>query len=352
MHETKASNMSLASEPTLMFQEAAEAGAAVARMCAANAATFTALGRRLRAAPPTLVITCARGSSDHAATYAKYLIETRTGIPVASAAPSVASVYAAPAAAGHALCIAISQSGRSPDLLASVAAQHAAGAHVVALVNDTTSPLAQIADTVIALSAGVERSVAATKSYISALAALAALVAEWTEDETLRHAVAGLPDALARAWALDWSSVGTALHNATNLFVIGRGLGLGVAQEAALKLKETCGLHAEAFSAAEVRHGPMAIVGAGFPILAFATSDEIGNDVRAVVADFAERGAVASLADARADGAGTPPAHAANPAIEPILMIQSFYRMADALSRARGYNPDTPSHLSKVTRTL
>ncbi|MBP2274950.1 MULTISPECIES: SIS domain-containing protein [Sphingomonas] len=340
------------SGPTLMFQEAAEAGAAVARMLAANGPAFAALGAKLRAAPPAVIVTCARGSSDHAATYGKYLIETRTGIPVASAAPSVASVYAAPAVQGHALCIAISQSGRSPDLLATVAAQKAAGAHVVALVNDATSPLADTADTVIALSAGVERSVAATKSYIASLAALAALVAEWAEDDTLRRAVMGLPDALARSWALDWGSVGASLQDATNLFVIGRGIGLAVAQEAALKLKETCGLHAEAFSSAEVRHGPMAIVGSGFPIIAFATSDVIGDDVRAVAADFAARGARVSLADARVDGAGDPPALTADPAIEPILMIQSFYRMADALSRARGYNPDAPSHLSKVTRTL
>ena len=352
MHDTISTTVPPVSGPTLMFQEAAEAGAAVARMLAANGPAFAALGAKLRAAPPAVIVTCARGSSDHAATYGKYLIETRTGIPVASAAPSVASVYAAPAVQGHALCIAISQSGRSPDLLATVAAQKAAGAHVVALVNDATSPLAETADTVIALSAGVERSVAATKSYIASLAALAALVAEWTEDDTLRRAVAGLPDALARSWALDWSGVGASLQEATNLFVIGRGLGLAVAQEAALKLKETCGLHAEAFSSAEVRHGPMAIVGSGFPIVAFATSDVIGDDVRAVAAEFAARGAIVSLADARADGAGTPTALAANPAIEPILMIQSFYRMADALSRARGYNPDAPSHLSKVTRTL
>lgn len=352
MHDTISTTASPVSHPTLMFQEAAEAGAAVARMLAANADAFVALGAKLRAAPPAVIVTCARGSSDHAATYAKYLIETRTGIPVASAAPSVASVYATPAIPGHALCIAISQSGRSPDLLATVAAQKAAGAQVVAFVNDATSPLADTADTVIALSAGTERSVAATKSYIASLAALAAFVAAWSEDDKLRRAVVGLPEALARSWALDWGSVGASLQDANNLFVIGRGLGLAVAQEAALKLKETCGLHAEAFSSAEVRHGPMAIVGAGFPIIAFATSDVIGDDVRAVAADFAARGARVSLADARADGAASPPALAADPAVEPILMIQSFYRMADALSRARGYNPDAPSHLSKVTRTL
>lgn len=344
MHETKSPQPAGA---TLMFQEAADAGNAVARMLAANAETFATLGARLRDAPPAVVVTCARGSSDHAATFGKYLIETCLGVPVASAAPSVASVYHAPAAAGRALCIAISQSGRSSDLLSTVAAQQAAGGHVVALVNDVESPLAQMADTLVPLSAGVERSVAATKSYIAALAALAALVAAWREDAALQDAVARLPETLAHAWTLDWSEAAAMLRPATNLFVIGRGLGLGIAQEAALKLKETCGLHAEAFSAAEVRHGPMAIVGAGFPILAFATSDRAGDDVRAVAAEFAARGANVVLCDA----AAVPALHG-HPAIEPILMIQRCYRMVDALARARGYDPDAPSHLSKVTITL
>ncbi|WP_277978751.1 SIS domain-containing protein [Sphingomonas phyllosphaerae] len=337
---------------TLMHAEAAEAGAAVARLLEANRATLAALGERLRAAPPAVVVTCARGSSDHAATYGKYLIETFVGVPVASAAPSVASVYAADVASSGALCIAISQSGRSPDLLASVAAQKAAGAHVVALVNDTTSPLAEAADTLVPLMAGPERSVAATKSYIAALAALALLTAEWSQDAALTKALDRLPERLGAAWALDWSGVVALLRDASNLFVIGRGLGFGVAQEAALKLKETCALHAEAFSSAEVRHGPMAIVNAGFPLIAFATSDQAGDGVREAAAEFARRDARVALADAAQDGAGSPAALRDHPALEPVLMIQSFYRMANALSVARGLDPDSPRHLSKVTKTL
>ncbi len=340
-------------DQTLMFAEAGESAAAVARMIAANRATLQSLAQELRATPPAVVVTCARGSSDHAATYGKYLIETAVGVPVASAAPSVASVYESAVKTPVApLCIAISQSGRSPDLLATVAAQKAAGARIVALVNDATSPLAEAADTLVPLMAGPEKSVAATKSYITALAALALLVAEWADDDALRDAVARLPDRLATAWSLDWSDVVTMLTDASNLFVIGRGLGFGVAQEAALKLKETCALHAEAFSAAEVRHGPMAIVNEGFPLLAFATSDSAGDGVREAAAEFAGRGARVALADALADGASHPPALADHPAIEPILTIQSFYRMANALSVARGLDPDSPRHLSKVTRTL
>ena len=345
----------LTAEATLMYREAAESGEAVARLLAANADTIATLGARLRASPPAVVVTCARGSSDHAAVYGKYLIWTRTGIPVAPAAPSIVSLYDTKFAAQNTLCIAISQSGRSPDLLATVAALKAGGAHVVALVNDESSPLAAAADTLIALKAGPERSVAATKSYICALAALAAITAEWTDDNDLRAAVAALPADLARAWALDWSAAVAPLRNATNLFVIARGPGFGIANEAALKMKETCALHAESFSSAEVRHGPMQLVEDGFPLLALATSDAAGDGVRDAAAEFSGRGARVLLADARLDGRHgdtTLPALVAHPAIEPILMIQSFYKLVNALSVARGFDPDAPSHLAKVTRTL
>ena len=334
---------------TLMEQEAGDAAGGVARMLEANRDAFATIARRLRASPPAAVVTCARGSSDHAATYAKYLIETMTGTPTASAALSIASLYDAPAVAGNRLCLAISQSGKSPDLLAAVEQQRDAGAFVVALVNAEGSPLAILADVVIPLSAGVERSVAATKSYIASLAAIAALVAAWAEDAMLEDALAALPAQLERAFALDWSPAVVAFRGATNLFVLGRGYGLGVAQEAALKFKETSGLHAESFSAAEVRHGPMAIVGAAFHVLALGGTDRAAAGVREVADEFRGRGAAVLLAD---PAGGDLPAIAAHPAIEPILLIQSFYRMASALALARGHNPDSPPHLNKVTETL
>lgn len=342
-------NAAVDGRETLMEQEAGEAATAVAAMLAANREAFAEIGRRLRASPPAAVVTCARGSSDHAATYAKYLIETMTGTPTASAALSIASLYDAPAVAGNRLCLAVSQSGKSPDLLAAVEQQREAGAFVVALVNAEGSPLAGLADVVIPLSAGVERSVAATKSYIASLAAIAALVAAWAEDGALDAALTALPGRLTEAFALDWSPAVTAFRDATNLFVLGRGYGLGVAQEAALKFKETSGLHAESFSSAEVRHGPMAIVGDAFHVLAFGGTDRAAAGVRDVADEFRGRGATVLLADPEG---GDLPAIAAHPAIEPILMIQSFYRMASALALARGHNPDSPPHLNKVTETL
>jgi glucosamine--fructose-6-phosphate aminotransferase (isomerizing) len=334
-----------------MFREAGEASQAVERFMARNRDTLVRIAERLRANPPQSVTTCARGSSDHAATYGKYMIETYLGIPTSSAALSVSSVYGAGVRGANALCIAISQSGRSPDLLKAVEDYRAAGAYVVVLVNDETSPLAQLADACLPLCAGPELSVAATKSYIASLAALAALVAHWSQNETLLDGLNALPSMLEKAFSLDWSPALPDLKGANNLFVMGRGYGLAVAQEAALKLKETCALHAEAFSSAEVRHGPMAIVGEGFPVLGFATSDIAGVDVRVAATEFAARGAKVWLADP-ALPASPLPALKCEPALEPILMIASFYRLANSLSLARGLNPDTPPHLNKVTRTL
>jgi glucosamine--fructose-6-phosphate aminotransferase (isomerizing) len=335
-----------------MYLEAGQASGVVAAQLAANAEKAEMIGARLRAEPPRAVVTCARGSSDHAATFAKYLIETRTGVLTSSAALSVSSVYAAHQNMDGVLYLAISQSGKSPDLLASVRAAKEAGAFTIALVNDVTSPLAQLVDEVLPLHAGPELSVAATKSYIAALSAIVQLVAAWTRDEALKTGLAALPAGLAKAWTLDWTPAVERLKTASNLYVLGRGVGFGVAQEAALKFKETCGLHAEAFSAAEVLHGPMALVKTGFPVLVFAQNDESRGSVDEMAKSLSARDADVLLVGAGEVGAGVLPALSAHPVIEPILMIQSFYGMANALSVARGYDPDSPPHLNKVTETV
>jgi len=335
---------------TLMYQEAAEGAAAVQRFLDANRDVLLRIAARLKASPPSSVTTCARGSSDHAATYGKYLIETLIGVPTSSAALSVASIFDASVVATDSLCIAISQSGRSPDLLKTVESHKRAGAFFIAIVNDVTSPLVALADETLPLMAGPEVSVAATKSYITSLVALVALVAHWSGDEALLKGVASLPEQLRLAFSLDWQGALNTLMPANNLFVIGRGYSFGIAQEAALKLKETCALHAEAFSSAEVRHGPMAIVRAGFPVIAFATSDSAGEGVCNVATEFAQRGAKVEMADA--NGKGNLPTIKTLAALEPVLMIQSFYKLANTLSLLRGLNPDVPPHLNKVTKTL
>jgi len=332
-----------------MFREAAQAGAVVRSQVEANAVGVARLAKRLREEPPRVVVTCARGSSDHAATFAKYLFETRLAVITSSAAPSVASVYGARQDLRDCLFLAISQSGRSPDIVAAARAAREAGALVVAAVNDEASPLAEAAEYVLPLCAGAETSVAATKSYVAALAALVHLASEWARDHELRSALSRLPDHLDAAWSLDWSPAVELLTPATHLFVIARGVGLGIAQEAALKCKETCGLHAEAFSAAEVRHGPQALLRDRFPALVFCQDDETRSGTLALARELRDRGVPVLVAGSEGAQLPTVATHAV---LEPIAAIESFYRMANALAIARGYDPDDPPHLRKVTQTL
>jgi glucosamine--fructose-6-phosphate aminotransferase (isomerizing) len=336
----------------LMFSEAAESPAVVERQFKANAAANLRIAARLRAQPPRAVVTLARGSSDNAATYAKYLIETRLGILTSSAAPSISSIYSAKADLRDTLLIALSQSGKSPDIVTALEAAKRAGAFTIAFVNVTDSPLAKLADEVLPLHAGPERSVAATKSCLATVAGIAALVAAWSGDAMLAGALSELPGQMSRAFDLDWSAAVAKLIKARDLYVIGRGVGFGAAQEAALKLKETCSLHAEAFSSAEVRHGPMALAQDGFPALILSQDDETRPGIKELVDALAANGAdilLAGFDDPRATNLGWLPAY---PALQPILFLQSFYRMAESLSRARGLNPDHPPHLNKVTETI
>lgn len=337
---------------TRMYLEAGQAAQALRDQLFANAGEMERLGERLRLLAPRAVITCARGSSDHAATFAKYLIETRLGVLTSSAAPSISSVYDTRPDLTNSVCLAISQSGASPDLLAAVSKAREAGAMVVALVNAQDSPLGVLADHVVPLCAGVETSVAATKSFIASLAAIVHLVACWAEDRELFDEIRKAPRHLERAWNLDWSAAVAHLQPASDLYVVGRGMGLGVAQEAALKLKETCGLHAEAMSAAELRHGPMALVRPGFPVLLFSQNDEARAGVEVLAAELVARRADVMIAGSRCQGALHLAAEPAHPVIEPMLIAQTFYRMANALSVARGLDPDRPPNLRKVTETV
>jgi glucosamine--fructose-6-phosphate aminotransferase (isomerizing) len=337
---------------TRMHLEAAETPAIIAAQLERNAARARSLAHWLRDVRPRAVVTCARGSSDHAATYARYLIETRLGVLTSSASPSVSSVYGANADLSGTVMLAISQSGASPDLLATVEAARRSGAHIIALVNVEESPLARTADIVLPLGAGQETSVAATKSYLASLAAVAQLTAEWAGDRELDAALTDSPRLLEQAWTFDWAPALETLRNPPSAYVIGRGLGLGVAQEWALKLKETCRLHAEAQSSAEVRHGPLALVRAGFPVLMLAQHDETRDGVLALAADLVGRGARVLLAGGEAHGATILPTSRTHPAIEPLLATLSFYRFVNALAVARGLDPDRPAHLHKVTQTL
>jgi glutamine---fructose-6-phosphate transaminase (isomerizing) len=337
---------------THMYREAEESADRVQMQLEQDATSFAQLGERLRQLQPQVVITCARGSSDHAATYARYLIETRLGLLTSSTPPSVSSVFRIRRQLPQCVFLAISQSGRSPDVLSAAAAAKAAGALVIAMVNTVDSPLAQSADICVPLWAGVESSVAATKSYICTLAATVQLVAHWANDATLLGALAEVPGQLRAAWQLDWRNLVEVLKPARNLFVLGRGVGLGVAYEAALKLKETCGLHAEGYSSAEVRHGPIAILDRDMPVLMFCQNDEARAGLETVARGLSKEGVRVLLAGSRVDGVEALPTLTSHPVIEPLLMAQSFYRAAATLSIVRGLDPDRPPRLEKATLTV
>jgi glucosamine--fructose-6-phosphate aminotransferase (isomerizing) len=337
---------------TQMFREAAEAPEIVARGLAANRVTIARIAERLRKLKPRSIVTGARGSSDHAATYAKYLIETRTGTLTSSIGLSVGSVYHVQPDFRETAFLAISQSGQSPDLLASVEKARSGGAFVIAMVNDAASPLAGLADEVVPLHAGAEKSVAATKTYLASAAAVAQLIGAWSGDGVLANALESLPEMMRKSWDCDWNAAVGALSPARDLYTIGRGLGFGAAQEAALKFKETCGLHAEAFSSAEVHHGPMALVKEGFPVLILSQDDETRAGMIELANKIVAARAQLLIAGFAAPGAVTLPVVTTHPALEPIAMAQSVYRMINALSLARGFNPDRPPHLNKITETI
>ena len=348
LEETPMQSVPTSPTATHMYREVQEAGIAIARQIEANREIVTVLAAALRDTPPRFVATGARGSSDNAATFAKYLFETRLGVTTTSAAPSVQSIYAAAQQLDGTLFLAISQSGRSPDLVEQATAAKRAGARVVAMVNVVDSPLAHAADFVVPLHAGPELSVAATKSYLCSLSALLHLATEWRGDPRLRDALTAIPAALDADAEGDWPSLVEGLVDAHSLFVVGRGFGLAAAQEVALKFKETCGLHAEAFSAAEVQHGPMTLVEEGFPVLFLVQDDDTRDSTLAVAERFRERGARVWVAGEHGD---LRVQHSADPACAPLLAVHGCYRAINVLALRRGRNPDAPPHLRKVTET-
>jgi len=341
------------SEMSHMAREVAEIPEAAARFLRDSAAQVADAARTLRDTDPGLVVTVARGSSDHAATYLKYAIELTAGLPVASVGPSVASIYHRPLRLGGAACVGISQSGRSPDIVEMMRAAGAAGARTIAITNFADSPMATASGHCLPLRAGAERSVAATKTFVTSVLAGLALLADWQQDEALHRAIQSLPDAFAAALALDWAPLSDRLAHASQAYVLGRGPAVAIAAECALKLKETCGLHAESYSAAEVLHGPSAIVQQAFPVLALGVEDAALPHVVATVGRLAGQGADVFLTGASAPGATQLPMVAGlHPLVAPLVLTVAFYAFAEALSRRRGFDPDAPPHLRKVTETV
>lgn len=341
---------------THMAAEIGETPAAVARLLEREGAAIARLGHDLAAREPAVIVTCARGSSDHAAAFFKYLAEIESGVPVASLGPSIASIYRAPLRLKGAVLVSVSQSGQSPDIVALQGAARAAGAFAIAIVNQADSPLAATADAVIPLHAGTENSVAATKSCIASAVALAALVAAWTGRADLAAAVHRMPDTLQTSLASVWDAALPSFVAAPSAYLVGRGPALPVAAEAALKMKETAALHAEAFSGAEVMHGPLQLLQPGFPVMAFRQQDASHEAMTGSIARLrAAQGRVFAVASTPAPGHDadhlTAPA-TGYPLLDPLAMLLPFYAFAEKLARARGHDPDRPSLLRKVTETI
>ena len=336
-----------------MRMEINEIPQAASRLIDGSVSAVAEFGARLREVDPAFITTIARGSSDHAAAFLKYAIELETGLPVASLGPSIASVYGKQMRMGHSATFAISQSGKSPDIVAMAANARRGGSLTIALTNVFSSPLAGEASLALDMLAGPELSVAATKSFVNSAISGLLILAEWTGNEALKGAIVTLPDALQRAVACDWSPLRDALEGQTSLYILGRGPSWPIACEAALKFKETSGMHAEAFSAAEVLHGPVSIVGKGFPVLALAARDKGEAHVIPVCDRLVEQGASVFVTSALPTKATALPFAATGHGLtDALVQIASFYGFVEMLSRHRGLDPDRPAHLRKVTETI
>lgn len=337
----------------IMSEELGEAPLVVLRQEEALAGPLAELVARLKRRQPHVVVTCARGSSAHAGAFAKHLIERYLGIPVAPAAPSIASIYGGELNLDGELYLAISQSGRSDDLLAMTRSAKRSGALIVAVTNAVDSPLAEISDIVLPICAGPELSVAATKTFIGTASALARLTAAWAGDDYLQRAIGRLPERLATAASLDWSGVVPTLADAASLVIIGRGSTLAIAREAALKLKETCHRHAEAFSGAEFMHGPVSLVSRSYPILMLMPTDAAAPGMRELASQLRRMGSSLYVAEpGESSPMHLPTLEPDQPEADAICLIQSFYAMAVQLAQRLNVDVDRPRHLRKVTSTL
>ncbi len=343
-----------------MLTEALSIGAVVQTQLTSNRAPIEALANFIQHRQLHTAVTIARGSSDHAAHYFAYLAMARLGWLVSSLPMSLVTLEQAPLPLKGVIALAFSQSGRSPDLIAPIEYFGRGNNCTVAIVNRVDSPLARSAGFVIDVHAGSELSVAATKSMAAQMVAGAHLVGQLLPQEQRlewQESLQQLPLALERAVRLAsdpaWGKALAQLVDCNRLVVLGRGSALAVAQEAALKLKETCGIQAEAFSTAEFSHGPMALIEAGYPVLLFALRGNALGPSLQQARELQQRGAAVMViaSDPHDLPLVLPTSQAQHSDHDPICAIQSFYLFVECLARMRGLNPDQPQHLSKVTLT-
>lgn len=330
-----------------MASEIGESADVVANIVRSRPATRD-IAQRIGIDSAPLCVVCGRGSSGHAGVFLRYLVETRLRLPVSASAPSVITAFRTPLMLRGALFIVISQSGRSPDLVAATRSARASGARTIAIVNATSSPVADEAEFVVPIEAGQEHSVAATKTVIGSMAASAGLVAELAQDRALRSALDRLPERLHRALALDWSEIADDLVKASAVFVAARGL--GSAREIALKLSEIMRLPSIGLSAAELQHGPRAALSSRTPVVMMRVMDETATTVDALAEELREQKIALHLCGG--PHGSLPWLVEDDPATDPITMLVPAYRMIEQAACARGFDPDRPPRLSKITETF
>ena len=350
---------SIAAGSSIMAREIRDIPVRLADLIAAGRGDVDGAASAIASARPRWASVAGRGTSDHAATFGRYLLETVLGMPSGLAAPSVTSVYEAPIDWTGGLLLAVSQSGQSPDLIAVARAARAGGALTIALTNDASSPLAAAADCVIDCRAGPELSVAATKTYVAELVALALLVEAVRPEIGLRRQLDRLPDEIGRVigrsdrW-LEVTDVVDRFAAADRALVVSRGYNLATALEIALKLKEVAGLFAEGYSTADLQHGPVALAGPDVPVLAIRPPGHMAARVDDVVGRLASAGSTPWMIDAGSnDGSDRELRLGLDLAdvLSPAALVVPGQLLAEAVARRRGLDPDAPRGLAKVTRT-
>ncbi|MGZ8501592.1 MAG: SIS domain-containing protein [Candidatus Limnocylindrales bacterium] len=338
--------------------EILEQPAVAERQLASSRDVIAALVARLRAEPIDSVVIAARGSSDHAAIYAQYLLGTVHRLPVALAAPSIVSLYGVVPRFARSLVVGISQSGASPDIVGVVEGGRRQNVPTLAITNDPASPLAAAAEYVIALDAGPERAIAATKTYTTSLLAIARLSAALRDEPDSLASVARVPAAIALALAVEpeVERIAGEMAEVDRCVVLGRGYEYATAREWALKLKELARVFADPYSSADFQHGPVALVEPGVPVLAVVPEGFASAGLVELLGHLRDRGAdVLILSDSaaiRASGRRSVALPADVPEwLRPIVSIVPAQLFAYHLTRARGLDPEAPRNLTKVTRT-
>jgi glucosamine--fructose-6-phosphate aminotransferase (isomerizing) len=305
-----------------------------------------------------MVLIAARGTSDNAAIYAKYVWEAYNGLPVALAAPSLYTLYGAPPRLSDTLVVGISQSGMSPDIVSVIEEGRRQGMLTLAITNAPDSRLAQAAERVISCRAGQERSVAATKSYTAELLCIALLSAALADDASRLAEVQAVPDAVEATLALAPQIAQRAerYRFMSDCAVVGRGFNYATAFEVALKIKELNSVGANPYSSADFMHGPMAVVGRGYPVIAIAPSGCVYDDLARLISELREREAELIVISDREELTAQAQLPLRLPValpewLSPIAAVVPGQLLAYELALAKGLDPETPRGLRKVTET-